>query len=91
KQFLLRGSAGTGFRAPTISELYRPISYGSASASPTDPVCVAAGNSPTDCSGQPPVTRYSNPNLKPEKSKQASFGVVLEPVKQLSMSLDYWA
>ncbi|MGZ2861695.1 TonB-dependent receptor domain-containing protein, partial [Pseudomonas aeruginosa] len=44
KQFLLRGSAGTGFRAPTISELYRPISYGSASASPTDPVCVAAGN-----------------------------------------------
>ncbi|MFS9669383.1 hypothetical protein, partial [Klebsiella pneumoniae] len=23
--------------------------------------------------------------------KQASFGVVLEPVKQLSMSLDYWA
>ena len=90
KELMLRGSAGTGFRAPTISELYRPISYGSASASPTDPVCVKAGLSPTDCSGQPPVTRYSNPNLKPEKSKQASFGVVFEPLKSVSVSLDYW-
>ena len=90
QRFLVRGSAGTGFRAPTISELYRPISFGSASASPTDPVCVAAGNTPTDCSGQPPVTRYSNPNLKPEKSKQMSFGVVFEPVKQVTLSVDYW-
>ncbi len=90
KELLLRGSAGTGFRAPTISELYRPISFGSASASPTDPVCVALGLSPVDCSGQPPVTRYSNPNLKPEKSKQASVGVVFEPVKSVTLSLDYW-
>ncbi|MDN3543748.1 MAG: TonB-dependent receptor [Roseateles asaccharophilus] len=90
KQVMLRGSAGTGFRAPTISELYRPISYGSASASPTDPVCVKAGLSPADCSGQPPVTRYSNPNLKPERSKQASFGIVFEPTRSTTFSIDYW-
>ena len=91
KEVVLRGSAGTGFRAPTISELYRPATFGSASASPTDPTCVAAGNSPVDCSGQPPVSRYSNPNLKPEKSKQASFGFVIEPSQTTTFSVDYWS
>ncbi|MFN4115980.1 MAG: TonB-dependent receptor plug domain-containing protein [Inhella sp.] len=31
-----------------------------------------------------------NPDLKPEKAKIATFGVVLEPARDVSVSLDYW-
>jgi iron complex outermembrane receptor protein len=34
--------------------------------------------------------RYSNPNLKPERSRQFSLGMVLQPSKQVLLSLDYW-
>jgi iron complex outermembrane recepter protein len=52
-------------------------------------LCTAGGNL-ADCSDQWPVERRSNPDLKPEKSKQASLGIVLEPNPQMSVSLDYW-
>ncbi|WIV96173.1 TonB-dependent receptor [Kinneretia aquatilis] len=90
KQLVLRGSAGTGFRAPTITELTRPTSFGSSSAFLTDPGCVAQGFAVADCTDQWRVERRSNPNLKPEKSKQASFGVVFEASKDATASLDYW-
>ena len=31
-----------------------------------------------------------NPDLKPEKAKIATLGVVLQPVRDVSVSLDYW-
>jgi iron complex outermembrane recepter protein len=31
-----------------------------------------------------------NPNLQPEKAKIATFGTVLQPMKDVSVSLDYW-
>ena len=31
-----------------------------------------------------------NPDLKPEKAKIATFGVVLQPARDVSVSLDYW-
>ena len=31
-----------------------------------------------------------NPNLQPEKAKIATVGLVLQPVKDVSVSLDYW-
>ena len=40
--------------------------------------------------GQLPVDRFSNPNLKPEKSKQFNVGVVFEPSRNWNGSLDYW-
>ncbi|MCV2358834.1 MULTISPECIES: TonB-dependent receptor [Roseateles] len=90
KQLMLRGSAGTGFRAPSINELTRPTSFGSSSAFLTDPGCVSQGFSVADCTDQWRVERRSNDKLKPEKSKQFSLGLVLEPVRDLSASIDYW-
>ncbi|WP_374601380.1 TonB-dependent receptor [Niveibacterium sp.] len=90
KSLLVRGSAGTGFRAPTFSELYRPTSFGSSSAILPDPGCVAAGNALVDCTDQVPVERRSNADLKPEKSQQFSFGFVFEPLRNTSVSVDYW-
>jgi iron complex outermembrane recepter protein len=82
KLVLLRGSAGTGFRAPSFSELYRPTVNGSSPAFIFDTVIQDFDQWPT--------TKQANPDLKPEKSKQFSIGVVLEPSKGLSASLDYW-
>ncbi|MBT9492317.1 MAG: TonB-dependent receptor [Paucibacter sp.] len=90
KQVMLRGSAGTGFRAPSINELTRPTSFGSSSAFLTDPGCVSQGFAVADCTDQWRVERRSNDKLKPEKSKQFSFGLVLEPVREMSASIDYW-
>ena len=79
---LVRGSAGTGFRAPSFSELYRPTSNGSSPAFIYDTVI--------DDFDQWPTTKQANPDLKPEKSKQFSLGVVFEPVKNTNISVDYW-
>ena len=87
---LLRGSAGTGFRAPSLSDLHRPTIYGSASSFLTDPQCAAQEGSIDLCTDQWPVERVSNPDLKPEKSDQFSLGAVLAVGKSLSFSVDYW-
>ncbi len=82
KTLLVRGSAGTGFRAPSFSELYRPTVYGSSPAFIFDSVIGDFDQWPT--------RKEANLNLKPEKSKQFSLGLVVEPVKSLSVSVDYW-
>ncbi len=80
-RILARASYGTGFREPSLPELYNPQSYGT-TANFTDPV--------TGTSGQFNQTVGGNPNLKPEKSEQSSFGLVLDPVKNVSASIDFW-
>lgn len=92
KQLVLRASMGTGFHAPSFTDLYAPTSAGSSPALLTDPGCLAAdpGNTPADCTDQWRVERQSNPNLKPEKSRQQSLGLVYEPNKSFSASVDYW-
>jgi iron complex outermembrane receptor protein len=91
KSVLVRGSAGTGFRAPSLDDLHRPTIYGTTSSLITDPYCVQQGLDSIDgCTDQWPVERRSNPNLKPERSQQFSLGVVMEASKNLSFSVDYW-
>jgi iron complex outermembrane receptor protein len=87
---LLRASAGTGFRAPSLSDLKRPTIYGTTAGILTDPQCVKQEGSIDTCTDQWDVERRSNPNLKPEKSRQFTLGAVFEPVKGASLSVDYW-
>ncbi|MBZ2207682.1 TonB-dependent receptor [Massilia soli] len=92
KALVLRGSAGTGFRAPSLSDLKRPTTFGSAASFLTDPQCVSTGLDTIDgCTDQYPVERRSNPDLKPEKSRQFSLGAVFEASKQTNLTLDYWS
>jgi len=79
---LARASYGTGFRAPSISEMFRPVRAGITASFVRDPVSGEIG--------QPPVDRFSNPELKPETSKQFSLGAVFEPSRNWSASVDYW-
>jgi iron complex outermembrane receptor protein len=91
KELLLRASFGTGFRAPSFSELYRPTIFGVSSAILPDPVqCALEGGDLRFCADQWPVERRANPDLKPEKSRQFSVGVVFEPIRSTSITVDYW-
>ena len=82
-QVVLRASAGRGFRAPSLIELYQPEFVGTTAIIP-DPGNHGAVN-------QYPEEFGGNPNLKPEKSTQDAIGFVLEPNKHLSLSADYFS
>ncbi|MBC7917048.1 MAG: TonB-dependent receptor [Rhodoferax sp.] len=91
KTVLFRGSAGTGFRAPSLYDLKGATTYGTASSFITDAYCVNNNIDTIDfCTDQWPVERRSNPNLKPEKSTQFSLGTVLEVSKNFTFGVDYW-
>jgi len=90
KNLLVRTSVGTGFRAPSLSDLNRPVSFGGTSSLLTDPTCVTIQNDIDSCTDIWEVERRSNPKLKPEKSRQFSLGSVLEVTPGLTLSMDYW-
>jgi len=89
---LLRSSWGTGFRAPTLYDVYTPQQAFTVDIfpPPDDPVRCPVTGSPQDCNVFFPTATGGNPNLQPEKSEQFNAGVVWEPVKGLSLALDYW-
>jgi iron complex outermembrane receptor protein len=91
KTVLLRASAGTGFRAPTLWDVNSPVSNTNTADPQVDPECPASA--PADdprCNTQFNVRLSSDKNLKPEKSRQFAFGAVFEPVQDLSIAVDYW-
>ncbi|WP_161974769.1 TonB-dependent receptor [Piscinibacter terrae] len=98
KNLVLRGSANTGFKAPTLDDLYAPQTITFATSSSNDPILcpggvvnVAAGGVKSrDCGAQVQVQQGGNTKLKPEKSKTFTLGLAFEPVKNLTMSADYW-
>ena len=87
---LLRGSAGRGFRAPSLNELHRPTVYSSTATLPDPVYCATVENNYADCADNWDTRRYSNTNLKPERSRQFSLGAVLAAGRNVSGSLDYW-
>jgi len=83
EQLLVRGSYGTGFRAPTLPDLFTPVVAGTSSQiiDPADP---------TQTEIQTTSNSGGNPNLKPETSKQYSLGLVFQPLRSLAIGLDYF-
>ncbi|WP_338761342.1 TonB-dependent receptor [Massilia sp. METH4] len=96
KQVVVRGSYGTGFRAPSLADLYGPVRLGQANGIYNDPLgCIVVGGidnteNPDYCGLQPDKLRGGSASLRPEESKQFSLGVVLEPHRDITLSLDYW-
>nr|WP_315393884.1 TonB-dependent receptor [uncultured Duganella sp.] len=90
---LFRGSANKGFLAPSFTQLYSGQLTQELPNGIIDPIgCPANPGNPLYCAI--PRLEYltgGNPRLKPETSKQGSLGVVIEPVKGYSASVDYWA
>lgn len=86
---LVRGSWGTGFRAPPLYDLYRPRATTGA-VDIVDPIRCPITGSPIDCDVDLAILFGGNPDLEPETSKQWNVGVVLEPAPGLSLGIDYW-
>jgi iron complex outermembrane recepter protein len=102
-EILVRGSIGTGFRAPTLSNLYSAVTQTNTGNNYNDPYyearvgdCYdATGNptanfTPTFCNAQLTVNQGGNTNLKPEESRQQNLGIVFQPMRDVSVSVDYW-
>jgi iron complex outermembrane receptor protein len=82
REVLVRGSMGTGFRAPTLIDLWQPQTLGS-SEQFNDP---ATGQNDLQVNS----LTGGNPRLRPEESKQRSVGIVLQPTQALSVAVDYF-
>jgi iron complex outermembrane receptor protein len=91
KQLLLRASAGRGFHAPDFGPLYEGENSGQFTSDINDPLfCATNPGNPSYCNIRPSTLNGGNPELKPEKSKQWSFGIVFEPVESVSLGVDFW-
>lgn len=90
KRLLLRSSWGTGFRAPTLYDLFSPLQHTVTLSNIPDPVRCPVTDLPDDCGGEFPTVVGGNPNLKPEKSEQFNAGLVWEPIPRLALTVDYW-
>jgi iron complex outermembrane receptor protein len=76
-EFMVRGSVGTGFRAPTLGQML-PMS--TTQSYYLDPI---SGNFIF-------AKYYGNPELKPERSLQSSLGARWEPNRSWSLGADLW-
>jgi iron complex outermembrane recepter protein len=96
-QFALRGTASGGFRAPGPAENGRSGQTFFAGTSNDPVLCphpenvATPGNFPTQCVQQVPGQQGTNPNLKPETSKSFTLGVIFEPFRDFSATVDLYS
>jgi iron complex outermembrane recepter protein len=92
----IHGSFNTGFRAPTLYNLFSSVTYPLSATRQSDPVlCTggvvqAGGVTTRDCNIQFPNQRGGNLNLGPEKTTAYAFGIKLRPIEGLQLQVDYW-
>jgi iron complex outermembrane recepter protein len=94
----LHGSYNTGFRAPTLYELFRPQALGGTSTRHNDPVLcpggvpnlAAGGLSLRDCNKQYMGLQGANPDLEPVESEAYTAGIDWNVMDRLAVGLDYW-
>ena len=93
----VRGAASTGFRAPTLFLLNNPPSLAASTGG-------SMGQGNPNCAVNPPLAPFTvqtcgtqglglfggNKNLTPETSQNFDFGVVLTPVTDLGITIDYY-
>jgi iron complex outermembrane receptor protein len=95
KTVLLRGSYSTGFRAPSLYEINSAQTYTNTSQR-NDPVNCPGGNvipgksEAANCNQQFQALFGGNKNLNPETSKNATVGLMIEPIKDLNIGIDLW-
>jgi iron complex outermembrane receptor protein len=88
REIKVRGSAASGFRAPSLVESDK-TDFPSFNYLEFDRK--RCGQFNVDCGGYPisGVLR-ANPNLQPEKSRSYTLGLVLEPRVGTTLAMDYW-
>ncbi|HEX6704274.1 MAG TPA: TonB-dependent receptor [Albitalea sp.] len=88
----LRATYAQGFRAPSSAENSPNSVAAFAGATVNDPVrCAGTGVLPANCVGVAPTfLQTGNPDLKPEKSKSATLGLVWDITPKTSVTADLW-
>jgi iron complex outermembrane receptor protein len=89
-----RGAASTGFRAPSLVDLFSPQIFGATAGNMTGPGC-ASGDynavfSQLNCASQGLSISGGNPNLKPETWQNFDLGFIVEPIADLGITVDYY-
>lgn len=94
--FSMRGTYSRGFRAPALNQvtpggaqfflqnLYDP------KRCETDEETPKPGATEQDCNKSAAGTGGYNPDLKPEKSKSYSLGLILAPLSNVGITIDYF-
>ena len=93
QQLLVRGSVGSGFRAPSLTDLYQPQAASVTANGSRDPLRCPnpATGLPADCNNQFATITGGNPDLKPEKSLSRTLGFIFEPSREFSLGVDaFW-
>ncbi len=94
-ELVVRGTYAAGFRAPGAAESGKSVGGSAGYTNVIDPIrcpggTVAPGANAADCNAQVLAISTANPFVKPEKSKSFTLGFIIEPVKSLSVSVDFW-
>ncbi len=96
-QILVRGSWSEAFRAPNLVTVNEKI-VARSNSNRTDYTCRYAaenGGDPDqdtlDCVNTTQRTAIGSNKLKPEESTNYSFGIVFEPIENLTFTVDYWS
>jgi iron complex outermembrane recepter protein len=94
-EFSVRGTWGRGFRAPSIAESGTAgLAFGQGNTN--DPILCPGGVANVKgtfnalCSYPAVGVASSNANLKAVESQNATFGVIFEPFKEFSASVDWY-
>ncbi len=103
----IRSGYNRAVRSPNIEELFETqfvnLWSGSDPCAGATPIYTAAqcaltgvtaaqyGSVPESPASQYNHLRGGNPNLEPEEADTFTFGVVVEPLESLKLSLDYWS
>lgn len=93
----LRGAASTGFRAPTLYNLYSS-NYLAATTNPTmgsgNPFCQPGSYTslwtPQTCAAQGIGLFGGNSHLAPETSQNFDLGFIVQPIADLGITVDYY-
>jgi iron complex outermembrane receptor protein len=88
-----RGAASTGFRAPSLINLYQPQFLGATAGDMNGPGC-PAGSGPIftaqNCLSQGLGVYGGNTKLQPETSENFDLGFVVSPIQDLGITVDYY-
>ena len=98
-ELLVRASLGTGFRAPTLQDITKPLAdfgvIGTQRACPVvapDPLAAGCRPNPTQWKVQTGGNSLSGAaGLKPENSEQWTLGFRFEPNTTVSAGVDFWS
>jgi len=94
-EVLVRGTFSKGFRIPSFNEAFGLPTTGyvtrTVDCATYTAFCAAHGNNAyATQSYSLGLTQTGNPNLDPEKSTSFTAGVVFEPIRDVSFSVDFW-